>query len=110
MLLIVNALQLPKKDIDAVSPTALKTMCDNVLNLLTTTLPNVEKVLWPYLLEMIVPILYTDALSVVAKSLAYIAAKKRASEDTEYMIDFDRLVNLPKPQAIISRLLVGGCL
>lgn len=95
-----------KKEPDAVSPTALKTMCDNVLNLLTTTIPAMDKVLWPYLLELVVPLQYTDGLSIVCKSLGHIATKKRAAEDPTYLIDFDQLVNLPKPQAIISRLLV----
>ena len=49
------------------------------------------QVLWPYLLEMLVPAVYTDALAAVSKSLAYLAAKKREAQDEEYMIDFDKL-------------------
>eukprot|EP00732_Lithocolla_globosa_P000613 Lithocolla_globosa_v1_NODE_214_length_5084_cov_10.333665.p1 type:complete len:1658 gc:universal NODE_214_length_5084_cov_10.333665:50-5023(+) len=95
-----------KHPIDAVSPFQLRSMCDNILNLLTTTIPQMEQVLWPYLMELIIPFQYTDALSTIFKSLAFLANKKREAEDDDYMIDFDKEVNLPKPQAIVARLLV----
>jgi hypothetical protein len=57
-------------------------------------------------LETIIPIQYTEAISVVTKCTAYIAAKKREAEAEDYMIDFDKQVNIPKPHAMISRLLV----
>jgi len=63
-------------------------------------------VLWPFLLETIIPIQYTEALSIVTKCTAFVAGKKRESEAEDYMIDFDKQVNIPKPHAIISRLLV----
>jgi len=63
-------------------------------------------VLWPFLLETIIPIQYTEALSIVTKCIAYVAGKKRESEAEDYMIDFDKQVNIPKPHAVISRLLV----
>lgn len=95
-----------KMDADTVTPLQLRSMCDNILSLLTTTVPAMESVLWPYLLEVIVPTQYFDALSVVSKSLSHIASKKREADDEKYMIDFDKEVNLPKPVAIIPRLLV----
>ena len=45
-------------------------------------------------------------ISFFKKSLAHLACKKRESESDDYMIDFDRLVNVPKPHSIMSRLLV----
>lgn len=89
-----------------VSPQELRGICDNVLNLATTTISAMVPVLWPYLLETIVPSKYTEAVSIVCKCVAAIAEQKREREDPDYMIDFDRSVNLPKPQAIICRLLV----
>jgi hypothetical protein len=63
-------------------------------------------VLWPYLFEVIVPAQYAHALAITCKCLAYIANLKREEEAPDYIIDFDRALNLPKPQAIIARLLV----
>lgn len=45
-------------------------------------------------------------MGIVCKCLAQIANSKRQQESQDYMIDFDRLVNLPKPQAILARLIV----
>ena len=44
---------------------------------------------------MVVPTQYMDALGVVTKSLAHLAAKKREAEDEFYMIDFDKLGECP---------------
>lgn len=104
-------------------------MCDNMLNLITTTMPNMVDVLWPYLLECLEPAKYTHAIGVVCKvgaassarlppsvnstcvhaqAITYLADTKRDAEEEDYYIDFDRQVNLPKPAAIIARCLVGG--
>lgn len=88
----------------------LKSLCENILHLLTTTVEVMEEVLWPYLLQMIVPVQYTKAISPVCKSLAYLAAKKREEEASDYQIDFAAQVNVPKPVAMIARLIVlAGC-
>eukprot|EP01104_Vermistella_antarctica_P007673 TRINITY_DN1880_c0_g3_i1.p1 TRINITY_DN1880_c0_g3~~TRINITY_DN1880_c0_g3_i1.p1 ORF type:complete len:1673 (+),score=516.54 TRINITY_DN1880_c0_g3_i1:168-5186(+) len=85
---------------------SLRAMSQSILNLSTTTVQDIDTVMWPYLLEFIVPQQYTAALPFVCKGLAVVAAAKRERDDEDYYIDFDRLVNLPKPQAIIMRLLV----
>lgn len=84
-------------------------MCDNVLNLVSTTIPHMESVLWPYLMEFIVPAKYMGAQAVVAKSLTYLARKKREANDPAYAIKFDVKVNVPKPHSIIARYLVLAC-
>ena len=88
------------------SPEELRSMCDNILNLSTTTIKSTHNVFWPYLFEVIIPYQYTDALGIVTKCLGHIASYKREQESNDYIIDFDRAVNLPKPHAIIARLLV----
>eukprot|EP00026_Physarum_polycephalum_P000352 Phypoly_transcript_00352.p1 GENE.Phypoly_transcript_00352~~Phypoly_transcript_00352.p1 ORF type:complete len:1660 (+),score=332.46 Phypoly_transcript_00352:97-5076(+) len=100
----------PKKkavvDIDGVTETEIRNMCDNILNLITTTIPSMEPALWPFLFEALVPPDFVGALAVVCKCITYIASNKRANEADDYIIDFDRAVNLPKPSAIIARLFV----
>eukprot|EP01116_Phalansterium_solitarium_P016259 TRINITY_DN3745_c0_g1_i3.p1 TRINITY_DN3745_c0_g1~~TRINITY_DN3745_c0_g1_i3.p1 ORF type:complete len:1692 (-),score=828.04 TRINITY_DN3745_c0_g1_i3:272-5347(-) len=98
-----------EKDRDAVSPFELRTISENILNLATTTIDQMQPVLWPLLLEFVVPVQYTPAFNMLAKCVGHLAGIKRASGARDYMIDFDRAVNLPKPPAIIARFLVMLC-
>eukprot|EP00118_Oscarella_pearsei_P020078 m.216312 g.216312 ORF g.216312 m.216312 type:complete len:1058 (+) comp39860_c0_seq3:99-3272(+) len=84
----------------------LRQMCENVLHLITTTIQHTESVLWPYLLECVVPVQYTEAMSSVCRSSAYLANRKRTTNAEDYELDYEILVNVPKPAAMISRLLV----
>ncbi|XP_052059790.1 maestro heat-like repeat-containing protein family member 1 isoform X2 [Mytilus californianus] len=93
-------------DPEYVSNQALRTMCDHVLQLLTTTVEDMEHVLWPYLLELIVPEQYTEAQGVVCKCLSHLATKKRKEQTEDYEIDFETQANIPKPEALIARLMV----
>jgi hypothetical protein len=91
---------------DEVSPHELRDMCDHVLHLMTITIPTSAKVLWPYLFEPLCRGEYTAAVPVLARCLAWLGKSKRESAAPDYIIDFDRAVNLPKPQAILARLFV----
>eukprot|EP01133_Synstelium_polycarpum_P020470 gene20470-24563_t len=91
---------------ETVTDVEFRSICDNILNLITTTIPDMEGVLWPYLFESITPIEYTGSVPIVAKCLAFIAWSKRDNEADDYYIDFDREVNLPKPTQIIARYFV----
>lgn len=91
---------------DDVSTKQLRQMCDNVLHLSTTTISSMQPVLWPYLLEFIVPKQYTEALSTVCKALGTLAEQLREEDDEIFDLDFDVLVNLPRPQEIVARLMV----
>lgn len=95
-----------KADPDPVPLSELRHVCDHILNLFTTTIPCMEKVLWPAMFEALLPDKYTEGLSTVLKCLAHIANNKRANNDPEFLINFEEHVNLPKPPEIIVRLLV----
>ena len=97
-----------KKDEDptAVTPLQLRSMCDNILHLMTTTVPHMDSVLWPYLLEFIVPAEFTEALPVVCMCISNLAQKLVNEESELYDLDYDVQVNLPKPHDIIARLVV----
>jgi hypothetical protein len=88
------------------SPQELRDMCDHILHLMTTTIPACVKVLWPYLFELLCKSEYTAAVPVLARCLAWLGKSKRENSSPDYVIDFDRAVNLPKPQAILARLMV----
>ncbi|XP_064611998.1 maestro heat-like repeat-containing protein family member 1 [Liolophura sinensis] len=93
-------------DPEYVSNDQLRQMCANILQLITTTIELMESVLWPYLLELVIPETYTDAAGTLCKSLAYLAKKKREENADDFEIDFESDVNLPKPPILIARLMV----
>lgn len=97
-------------DADSITPQALQKMCENILFLLTTTVDVMEPVLWPFLLECLVPETFTQAMNPLCRCICHLATKKREEEAADFSIDFDAKPNMPKPAAIISRLLVmAGC-
>eukprot|EP00004_Rigifila_ramosa_P005673 TRINITY_DN1633_c0_g1_i5.p1 TRINITY_DN1633_c0_g1~~TRINITY_DN1633_c0_g1_i5.p1 ORF type:complete len:1396 (+),score=325.85 TRINITY_DN1633_c0_g1_i5:37-4224(+) len=91
------------------SPEELKLMSERMLDLMTTTIPGLDEALWPYLLETLVPEPFTHAFSIVCKCIAHIAAQKKKDQSPDYLIDFDKHVNIPKPAAIVARLVVMLC-
>ncbi|XP_013392835.1 maestro heat-like repeat-containing protein family member 1 isoform X1 [Lingula anatina] len=93
-------------DPEYVSNWALRKMCENVLHLITTTIEGIDVVLWPYLLEFLLPVQHTDAMGVICKNVAFLASQKRENNDEDYMIDFEDKANVPKPTAMIARLIV----
>lgn len=64
-------------DPEFISNAALKTMCENVLQLMTTTIDGMENVLWPRLIEYVVPEAYGGAITAVAKCIAHLGSLKR---------------------------------
>ncbi|XP_022082273.1 maestro heat-like repeat-containing protein family member 1 [Acanthaster planci] len=95
-----------KADPDQVTNAALRGMCDNVMNLITTTVVDMESVLWPFLLEFIVQPQHTDAMGTLCQSLAFIGAKKRDEEADDYRLLYEELSSLPKPNILMARLMV----
>ena len=65
--------------------------------------------MWPLLLEYIAQEPYTEAVGVLSSSLAHLSSKKRQEEAEDYTIDYETNVNIPKPHAIIARLMVKKC-
>eukprot|EP01107_Rhizomastix_libera_P012211 TRINITY_DN3023_c1_g1_i1.p1 TRINITY_DN3023_c1_g1~~TRINITY_DN3023_c1_g1_i1.p1 ORF type:complete len:1740 (-),score=488.09 TRINITY_DN3023_c1_g1_i1:24-5243(-) len=83
----------------------LRDVCDNVLQLATTTISSISQVLWPYLFELLISPKYTAAVAIICRCLSFVANKKRESQDPDYYIDFEKNINLPKPQQILAKLL-----
>ncbi|KFZ64584.1 Maestro heat-like repeat-containing protein family member 1, partial [Antrostomus carolinensis] len=63
-------------------------------------------VLWPYLLEFVTPIPFTNALTPLCKSLMYLAMKKQEEGENASLLRYDLNANLPSPYALTTRLLV----
>lgn len=92
-------------DPEEVTEEGLRDMCDNILNLLTTTVKRMQEVLWPFLLEFVMPVQYLNALAPVCRSLAYLGTKRQQAGSTEALLDYAGR-DLPTPHALLTRLLV----
>lgn len=85
---------------------SLKTMCENVMHLLVTTVENVETVLWPLLFEFVISPELSLALPVIYKSLAHMG-EKLSSDPSAPPLSIDYKNNaLPTPPALLARLCV----
>ncbi|XP_072110546.1 maestro heat-like repeat-containing protein family member 1 [Mobula birostris] len=92
-------------DPEEVTEENLRDMCNNILNLLTTTVKRMQEVLWPFLLEFLIPVQYLQALSPVCHSLAFLGSKALQAHGTE-LSPSHRGRDLPTPHALLTRLLV----
>ncbi|KAM4581297.1 maestro heat-like repeat-containing protein family member 1 isoform 1-T1 [Odontesthes bonariensis] len=95
-------------DPEEVTNEALRTMCDNTLHLLTTTVGRLADVLWPKLLYYVTPSQYSNATTPLCKSLIVLGNKKKNNQEPSFHIDFTQEVNLPSPQTLMIRLLVNA--
>ncbi|XP_041709044.2 maestro heat-like repeat-containing protein family member 1 isoform X1 [Coregonus clupeaformis] len=95
-------------DPEEVTNEALRSMCDNTLDLFTTTVGRLTDVLWPMLLYYLTPGQYSNATAPLCKSLTLLGTKKRAAQESNFNIDFNEQVNLPSPHILMVRLLVNG--
>ncbi|XP_019946928.2 maestro heat-like repeat-containing protein family member 1 isoform X1 [Paralichthys olivaceus] len=95
-------------DPEEVTNESLRTMCDNTLHLLTTTVGRLADVLWPKLLFYLTPSQYSNATTPLCKSLIVLGNKKKTNQEPSFNINFTQEVNLPSPQTLMIRLLVNA--
>lgn len=76
---------------EEVNPSLLREMSDKTLQLITTTIESMEKVLWPFLLEFLVPVEYTHSSGIVCKCITDIAVKKKARHDEDFNLNYEEL-------------------
>lgn len=95
-------------DPEEVTNESLRSMCDNTLHLLTTTVGRLADVLWPKLLYYLTPSQYSNATTPLCKCLIVLGNKKKNNQEPSFKIDFTREVNLPSPQTLMIRLLVNA--
>ncbi|XP_051898333.1 maestro heat-like repeat-containing protein family member 1 [Pristis pectinata] len=82
----------------------VRSLYERLLEKLTTTLM-IDNVLWPLLLEFVIPVRYTNALAAVCSSLAHLGSKKQQAGETEFVLNYEEHANLPNRQALLIRLL-----
>lgn len=72
-----------------INPALLRDMSEKTLQLITTTIDHMENVLWPFLLEFLVPVQYTLSSGIVCKCITDIAVKKNVREDEDFNLNFE---------------------
>ena len=74
---------------ELVTNSNLREMCGSILQLLANSVPLVEGLLWPHMLDYILIPEYSLAIPAVIKSSAHLAAKKKQqTQDTDYEFSF----------------------
>uniref|UniRef100_A0A8C2T8Y3 Maestro heat like repeat family member 1 n=1 Tax=Coturnix japonica TaxID=93934 RepID=A0A8C2T8Y3_COTJA len=81
--------QKPLPDGDDPTSDSVRSISVNTLLLLSTTVDRMNNVLWPYLLEFITPVQFTNALTPICKSLMHLSVKKREEGGNASLIPYD---------------------
>nr|XP_020739727.1 maestro heat-like repeat-containing protein family member 1 isoform X6 [Odocoileus virginianus texanus] len=100
-----NKPQKPGTDSEALSADSVRAISVSTLYLVSTTVDRMSEVLWPYLLEFLVPVRFTGALSPLCRSLVHLAQKRQEAGAHAPLIQYNGNVHLPSPYAITTRLL-----
>ncbi|OVA17935.1 HEAT [Macleaya cordata] len=87
------------------SPTELRAICEKGLLLITITIPEMEHVLWPFLLKMIVPQKYTGAAATVCRCISELC-RHRSSYTGSLVTDCGARADIPDPVELFARLMV----
>ncbi|GAA0143741.1 hypothetical protein LIER_04351 [Lithospermum erythrorhizon] len=88
-----------------VSPSELRATCEKGLLLITITIPEMEHVLWPFLLKMIIPRVYTGAVATVCRCISEIC-RHRSSQSTLMLSECKARSDVPLPEELFARLVV----
>ncbi|EPS71954.1 hypothetical protein M569_02803, partial [Genlisea aurea] len=86
-------------------PTDLRDVCEKGLLLLTVTIPEMEHILWPFLLKMIIPRNYTASVATVCKCIAELCRHKHTQSGT-ILSDCRARIDIPTPEDLFARLVV----
>ncbi|XP_077022638.1 maestro heat-like repeat-containing protein family member 1 isoform X3 [Tamandua tetradactyla] len=106
---LVPELEQPEKmgpDSEDPNTDSVRSISVSTLFLISATVDRMDDVLWPYLLEFLTPVQFTQALSPLCRSLVHLALKRQEAGTDAFLIPYDSNVNLPSPYAITTRLLV----
>lgn len=81
--------------------------CDKILTEMTSGsyAEQMDDVLWPFLMESFVSPQFSHAFVILCKSISDIA--KRKKNHSNFIIQFDKEANLPKPDQLFARLIVA---
>ncbi|XP_078209026.1 maestro heat-like repeat-containing protein family member 1 isoform X20 [Callithrix jacchus] len=103
----------PEQEPEKPGPSSKDSKADSVraisvrtLYLVSTTVDRMNHVLWPYLLQFLIPVRFTGALTPLCRSLMHLAQKRQEAGADTFLIQYDTHASLPSPYAVTARLLV----
>ncbi|XP_048215034.1 maestro heat-like repeat-containing protein family member 1 isoform X2 [Perognathus longimembris pacificus] len=96
----------PGADSEDQAADSVRTVSVRTLYLISTTVDRMSDVLWPYLLEFLTPVHFTEALTPLCRSLVHLALKRQEAGADALLVQYDSHANLPSPYAVTTRLLV----
>ncbi|KAM6568771.1 hypothetical protein CsatB_016756 [Cannabis sativa] len=83
----------------------LRAICEKGLLLLTITIPEMEHILWPFLLKMIIPRVYTGAVATVCRCISELF-RHQSLNGNAMLNECKARADLPNPEELFARLLV----
>ncbi|XP_021677399.2 protein SHOOT GRAVITROPISM 6 isoform X1 [Hevea brasiliensis] len=86
-------------------PIELRAICEKGLLLITITIPEMEHILWPFLLTMIIPRVYTAAVATVCRCISELC-RHRSSNISSMLSECKARADIPSPEELFARLLV----
>ncbi|XP_024022984.1 protein SHOOT GRAVITROPISM 6 [Morus notabilis] len=89
----------------AICVTELRAICEKGLLLLTITIPEMEHILWPFLLKMIIPRVYTGAVATVCRCISELC-RHRSFNSSAMLNECKARADLPNPEELFARLVV----
>lgn len=87
-----------------VSPMQLRAISEKGLLLLTITIPEMEHILWPFLLKMIIPRRYTGAAATVCRCISELC--RHGSYGDSMLSECKTRADIPNPEELFARLVV----
>jgi len=91
------------------TPLQIRNAGNHILGVMAAKVPSSHRVLWPYLVELVVEPEFNRAAPVIFKVLEHVASVKRAEEHPDFLINWEAAVNMPSPQALLARIMVLAC-
>ncbi|KAJ8622795.1 hypothetical protein MRB53_031324 [Persea americana] len=91
--------------IGVICPAELRRICEKGLLLLAITIPEMEHVLWPFMLKMIIPQKYTGAVATVCRCISELC-RHRSSYTNSMFAESVARAEIPKPEELFARLVV----
>ncbi|XP_051152364.1 protein SHOOT GRAVITROPISM 6 isoform X3 [Andrographis paniculata] len=95
----------PELKVGGICPADLCEIYDKGLLLITVTIPEMEHVLWPFLLKMIIPRIYTGAVATVCRCISELCRHRHTQSDT-ILSDCKSREDIPSPEDLFARLVV----
>ncbi|KAL8154351.1 hypothetical protein V2J09_012111 [Rumex salicifolius] len=91
--------------IGTVSLAEVRSICQKGLLLVTITIPEMEYILWPFLLKMILPRTYTGAIATVCRCISELC-RRGSSSNSMMLSECKARGDIPSPEELFARLVV----